>query len=399
MNDLKYNTHLIKVDSSAKLKEEMNKIGADNAGINVMLPKGEMLLIKVQRVPLEAANILKQELLSKNGEAVLHRGVSNLTEEVSDVLLMATKKQFIEVIKKLKVQPFGLKQIAKEIEDVLKMNERSNQEKVLDCRGIPLSIGEKTLVMGILNVTPDSFSDGGKFNDLEAAINQAKKMVEEGADIIDVGGESTRPGHQAVPLEEELKRVIPIIERLSQEISVPISIDTYKAEVAKRAIEAGAHIINDVWGFKRDPDMANVAAELEVPVILMHNREDRNYQSLMDDIIADLRESIDIAIKAGVKDDNIILDPGIGFAKTYEQNLVVMNRLDEIVALGYPVLLGTSRKSMIGLTLDLPVDQRLEGTAATVSIGIAKGCKIMRVHDVKEIKRVCKMMDAIIYIK
>ncbi|OEG00328.1 dihydropteroate synthase [Vulcanibacillus modesticaldus] len=377
----------------------MNKIGADNAGINVMLPKGEMLLIKVQRVPLEAANILKQELLSKNGEAVLHRGVSNLTEEVSDVLLMATKKQFIEVIKKLKVQPFGLKQIAKEIEDVLKMNERSNQEKVLDCRGIPLSIGEKTLVMGILNVTPDSFSDGGKFNDLEAAINQAKKMVEEGADIIDVGGESTRPGHQAVPLEEELKRVIPIIERLSQEISVPISIDTYKAEVAKRAIEAGAHIINDVWGFKRDPDMANVAAELEVPVILMHNREDRNYQSLMDDIIADLRESIDIAIKAGVKDDNIILDPGIGFAKTYEQNLVVMNRLDEIVALGYPVLLGTSRKSMIGLTLDLPVDQRLEGTAATVSIGIAKGCKIMRVHDVKEIKRVCKMMDAIIYIK
>ncbi|MCK5583810.1 MAG: dihydropteroate synthase, partial [Elusimicrobiales bacterium] len=218
-----------------------------------------------------------------------------------------------------------------------------------------------------------------------------------GADIIDIGGESTRPGHQSVSLNEELKRVIPLIEKLSQKIKVPISIDTYKAEVARKAIEAGAHIINDVWGFKRDHNMAGVAAELNVPVVLMHNRTNTSYKSLMGDIIADLRESVDIALKAGVKPGKIILDPGIGFAKDLQDNLTVMNRLEEIVALGYPVLLGTSRKSMIGSTLDLPVTERVEGTSATVALGISKGCKIIRVHDVKEIKRVCKMMDAMMH--
>lgn len=224
-------------------------------------------------------------------------------------------------------------------------------------------------------------------------------MIADGADIIDVGGESTRPGHQEISVEEELERVIPVIRALAKEIKVPISVDTYKAEVAQQAIEAGAHIINDVWGFKKDPNMAKVVAEYQVPVILMHNRMNMEYDSLMDDIIADLRESIQIAITAGVKADQIILDPGIGFAKTYQDNLQVMNRLDEIVALGYPVLLGTSRKSIIGNTLHLPVDERLEGTAATVAMGIVKGCKIMRVHDVKEMKRVCKMMDAMIYME
>ncbi|MFV9511707.1 dihydropteroate synthase [Tepidibacillus sp. LV47] len=399
MDRFYHNAHFLKTNQLNQLYQEFRKIGADEAGIRLMAPKAEMKVIKLQRVSLKAANLLKQEMLAKGGDAVLHRDVSTLKQEISDVILFGTKRQFWEIIRKLKVQPFGLKEIGEEILQLLKKEEESQKERILNCKGIPLPIGRQTLVMGILNVTPDSFSDGGKYNDLDRAIIHAKQMIEDGADIIDVGGESTRPGHQEVSLEEELKRVIPIIERLAKEISVPISVDTYKAEVAKKAIEAGAHIINDVWGFKKDKEMAKVAAELEVPVILMHNRFDMNYQSLMDDIIKDLRESIQLALKAGVKEENIILDPGIGFAKTYEQNLVVMNRLDEIVSLGYPVLLGTSRKSMIGLTLNLPVDDRVEGTAATVALGIAKGCKIVRVHDVKEMKRIAKMMDAMVYLQ
>ncbi len=390
------NIHMMKVNSTKQLKDEMRRIGADEVGINLMLPKGELLLIKVQNVSLKAANILKQEMLSRGGEAVLHKEVSMLTKEFSDVLLMGTKKQFLEVLGKLNLQPFGLKKTAEEIKNVIASKEEIKKARELDCKGIFLPMNKRTLIMGILNVTPDSFSDGGKYNNIDEAIVHAKQMVEAGADVIDIGGESTRPGHHSVSLEEELERVIPVIERLSKEISIPISIDTYKSKVAKRAIIAGAHMINDVWGFKKDPDMAKVAAEFHVPSILMHNREKANYNSLLDDIIFDLKESINIALSAGVKKENIILDPGIGFAKSYEDNLLVMNRLDEIVALGYPVLLGTSRKSMIGLTLDLPVNERMEGTAATITLGIMKGCKIIRVHDVKEMKRVAEMTDAMV---
>lgn len=395
---MKHNTHIVYPQNDKQLEEEMREIGADEAGIRLMAPKGEAMMIKVMNVSLKAANLIKQEMLSVGGEAVLHKEVSMLKKELSDVLLIGTRKQFLRIIQKFKVQPFGLKQIGKEIKEVITAKNKQYEERTLNCKGIPLFIGNQTLVMGILNVTPDSFSDGGQFNGIEKAVTQAKKMIKDGADIIDIGGESTRPGHKAVTTEEELERVLPVIRRLAQEISVPISIDTYKAEVAKQAIEAGAHIINDVWGFKKDPRIAEVAAELDVPVILMHNRTEAIYQSLMEDIISDLRESIDLAINSGVKASNIIIDPGIGFGKTYEHNLMVMNRLDEIAALGYPVLLGTSRKSMIGITLDLPVTERVEGTAATVAMGVLKGCKIMRVHDVKEIKRVCKMMDAMVYI-
>ncbi len=250
--------------------------------------------------------------------------------------------------------------------------------------------------MGILNATPDSFSDGGKYNQTEQAVLRAKELVEQGADILDIGGESTRPGASFVSVEEELERVVPIIAAISKEVNVPISIDTYKATVAKSAIEAGAHIINDVWGAKADPDMAKVAAEYGVPIILMHNRKERNYQQLIPDMISDLFESISIAKCAGVKEENIVLDPGIGFAKTFEDNLTVLNSLEHFSSLGYPVLLGTSRKSFIGRVLDLPAEERLEGTGATVCLGIQKGCQIVRVHDVKEISRMAKMMDAML---
>jgi dihydropteroate synthase len=263
----------------------------------------------------------------------------------------------------------------------------------MNCGEYVLDFSEKTYVMGILNVTPDSFSDGGHHNRIDQAVFHAKKMVEDGADIIDIGGESTRPGAAIVPVEEELERVIPVIEALKNEVDVPLSIDTYKAETAYEAMKAGAHIINDVWGAKKDPEMARVMAEANVPVILMHNRFDMAYQDFMADVIADLEQSIAIAVNAGVKDENIILDPGIGFVRTYEQNLETMRRLNEIVDMGYPVLLGTSRKSMIGKALDLPVEERMEGTGATVCLGIERGCSIVRVHDVKEISRMTKMMD------
>ena len=254
----------------------------------------------------------------------------------------------------------------------------------------------KTLIMGILNATPDSFSDGGKFNHIEKAIQHAKQMVEDGADIIDVGGESTRPGYATVEVEEEISRVVPVIKEISKIVNVPISIDTYKAETARQAILAGAHIINDIWGAKKDPEIADVAANYDVPIILMHNRENLDYQDFIRDVLNDLYESISIAKKAGVKDERIILDPGIGFAKDLKQNIEMMKNLDKLVGLGYPVLLGTSRKSMIGQVMNLPVDERMEATGATVCYGLEKGCQMMRVHDVKEISRMTKMMDVLV---
>jgi dihydropteroate synthase len=261
---------------------------------------------------------------------------------------------------------------------------------------LQLDFSKKTIIMGILNVTPDSFSDGGRYSSIDAAVDRAKNLIREGADIIDIGGESTRPGSSKVELHEELERTIPAIRALSTRVKVPISIDTYKAEVAKQAIEAGAHIINDIWGAKADSKMAEVAAHYQVPIILMHNRENKNYTHLMQDIVSDLMESISIAKFAGIQDEQIMLDPGIGFAKDFDDNIKVLQNLDQIVAMGYPVLLGTSRKTFIGKILDLPPSERMEGTGATVCLGIQKGCSIMRVHDVLQISRMAKVMDTLV---
>lgn len=274
---------------------------------------------------------------------------------------------------------------------------RKGRKTTIQCGSYTLDYERKTLIMGILNVTPDSFSDGGSYTYIEKAVQRAIEMVEQGADIIDVGGESTRPGYVQISVEEEINRVIPVIQALSKSVHVPISIDTYKAEVAKQAILAGAHIINDIWGAKADSNMAAVAAELQVPIVLMHNRNDRNYSDFfIRDVFNDLFESIALVKRAGVKDDMIILDPGIGFARDLEENLETMRNLDKIVSLGYPVLLGTSRKSLIGNVMNLPTSERMEGTGATVCYGIQKGCQIVRVHDVKEMARMAKMMDALL---
>jgi len=256
--------------------------------------------------------------------------------------------------------------------------------------------GERTYIMGILNVTPDSFSDGGRFVDICAAVAHAKKMAAEGADIIDIGGESTRPGAAPVPEEEEKKRVIPVIERLKDEIEVPISIDTYRSGTAEAAIKAGAAMINDVWGLKADAGMAGMAAFYGAPVCIMHNKAEACYGNLIEDITADLEQSLEIAEKSGIRRENIIIDPGIGFGKTLEHNLEVMRRLEDFKAMGYPLLLGASRKSMIGKVLDLPVEERLEGTLATTVIGIIKGADIIRVHDVLQNRRAALMTDRVV---
>lgn len=255
---------------------------------------------------------------------------------------------------------------------------------------------ERTYVMGILNITPDSFSDGGKYNQEQKAKERVSQMIREGADIIDVGGESTRPGFDIVSIEEEISRVVPIIKMIKENFDIPVSIDTYKSQTAKAAIEAGADIVNDIWGFKKDKDMAKVCAEAKVPCIIMHNREEIPYEDLIKDMKNDLIESINIALDGGVLRENIILDPGIGFAKTLEENLKAMNNIEKIKELGFPILLGTSRKSMIGLTLNLPKEERVEGTIATTVLGITKGCEFIRVHDVKENKRACVITDRIL---
>lgn len=276
-----------------------------------------------------------------------------------------------------------MKKIKKEIKDI----------KFLDKN---IKLGERTYIMGILNVTPDSFSDGGDFIDIHNAVNHAKEMIELGVDIIDVGGESSRPGHKNITEEEELKRVIPVIKRLSAETDAIISLDTIRSEVAEEAIKEGVHIINDIWGLQKDPNMAKVAAKYKIPVIIMHNQNGTDYNNIIEDIKEFFKRSVAIAKEAGISEDMIILDPGIGFGKTPEQNIMVMSKLDEIKSLGYPLLLGTSRKSMLGKILDLPPKERVEGTLATTILGIVQGVDIVRVHDVQENLRAAKVADAII---
>lgn len=250
--------------------------------------------------------------------------------------------------------------------------------------------------MGVLNLTPDSFSGDGLGQDVEAAMAQARRLVKEGVDILDVGGESTRPESSPTAVDEELRRVMPVIERLAAEVSVPVSIDTCKSEVARHALDAGARMINDVWGLRRDPELAQVAAEAGVPIVIVANQRETTYREIVPEVIDSLRKGMQLALDAGVAWENIIVDPGIGFGKTLEGNLELIRRLGELRSLERPILLGTSRKSMIGLVLDLPVDQRLEGTAATVALGIANGADMVRVHDVLPMVRVSRMTDAIV---
>lgn len=253
-----------------------------------------------------------------------------------------------------------------------------------------------TYVMGILNVTPDSFSDGGRYTEMDQALRHVEEMIGEGMDILDIGGESTRPGYTLLTDEEEISRAVPVIEKVKSEFNIPVSLDTYKSAVAEAGIRAGADMINDIWGLKYDDRLADVIARAQVPCCLMHNRKEPDYHNYMEDVLEDIRETIRIAHRAGISDENIMLDPGVGFGKTYENNLEIIGRLDRLKELGYPVLLGTSRKSVIGLTLDLPASERVEGTLVTTVYAVLKGASYVRVHDVKENVRAIRMAEAIL---
>lgn len=375
-------------------KREITRVGSDPGGWRWLAPKAVHRVLKISGLSPRQANIIKQEMLGKGGDAAVARGVIDCSAERSDVLVMGTVKQLEALIVKLKMQPFGLSALSDQIKEVLTSLE-GRKPFNLDCRGKTLPLGTRTLVMGILNVTPDSFSDGGQFFDPGRALDQALRMEEEGADIIDLGGESTRPGHQEITPEEEMQRIMPVLSRLVRELKIPVSVDTTKADVAARALEEGAHIINDQWALRRS-EMAAVAARYRSPLIIMHNQKGTEYSDLMGDMIRYFRESLAMAGEAGIDRSSIIIDPGIGFGKTVEQNLETMRRLRELDCLGLPVLLGTSRKSMIGKTLDLPANERVEGTAATVALGITYGADIVRVHDVKEMVRVARMTDAMV---
>jgi dihydropteroate synthase len=279
------------------------------------------------------------------------------------------------------------------------MGAQTSVPSPITIRGREFRWGSRTYVMGVVNVTPDSFSGDGLGLDAEAAVAQGRRFEEEGADILDVGGESTRPGFDSIPVEEELRRVVPVVRRLAAETALPVSVDTYKLEVAEAAIAAGAHMLNDIWGFRHEGDgerLARLAAANGLPTVVMHNQRGRPFHDVVDDLLAGFRESLRIAREAGVPEERLIIDPGFGFGWDEKQNLEMLRRLAELRVLGRPVLIGTSRKSTIGKVLDLPVEERLEGTAATVTIAIAHGADIVRVHDVKAMVRVARMTDAIV---
>jgi dihydropteroate synthase len=399
---MKYRMRILNLTTRDELIGEMKRLGADPAGIGLMFPKALTRPIRLSAVPCKIANLLKQELLSRGGDCAVSHGTLAHSVEATDVLMIGTERQYRKLIRKLKSQRFfGLPELSEELTACIRNYNRDRFSLTVGKRS--LDLGERTHVMGVINVTPDSFSDGGTFMDSDRAVQHARRLVEEGADIIDVGGESTRPGAGQVSEAEECDRVLPIVERLAREHDMVISVDTYKAGVARKAIAAGAHMINDISGLRFDPDMASVIAETGVPVVLMHIKgtprdmqRDPVYEDLMGEILGLLEESIGNALRAGIREDQIIIDPGIGFGKRLQDNLDILKNLGELRILGRPILLGTSRKSFIGTILDLPVEDRLEGTAATVCMGIMNGARIVRVHDVRQMVRVARMTDAVI---
>jgi len=378
---------------------EMGKVGVDPTGMKLMMGKTLHYNLKVEGITPRMANFLKQEMLSVGGDAALDKRGLDCSSLSTDALLMGTQKQFEKLFSKLEQYP-DLHPFGQSLKEILRNLSRAHY--TIRCRKRTFTLGKQTLLMGILNITPDSFSDGGLFFDKEKAIARGLKMVEEGADFIDIGGESTRPGSQPLGLDEELHRVIPVIEFLAREVDVPVSIDTYKSTVAKKAIEAGAQIINDISGLHLDSLLSQVAAKEDVPLVLMHIRgnpetmqKNIHYESLFSEIIQYLKDSIRRAESAGVDPEQIIIDPGIGFGKTVEDNLLILKNLKEFKILGKPLLLGTSRKSFIGKILNADVTERVEGSLSSIVVGVLNGAHIIRCHDVLQAKRAIAIADAV----
>ena len=377
---------LVQLHTEQQVRRQLEAIQVDPCGIKLMIDKALHINLLLEKVSCVAANILKQEMLALGGDAAVARGTVACSVEHTDVLLMGTRKQLAHLIVRLPRQPFGLKQLASELEALLGSVKTAPFLLGRSCR-LDMS---RPQVMGIINVTPDSFYDGGVCCDLDAVLRQAQRQVEEGADLFDVGGESTRPGTDLISADLELERVIPVVEALHQRFDLPVSVDTNKACVAEAALDHGAEFVNDISGLTFDSDMAKVVAGKKSGVFVMHTRggpdvmqKDTAYRDLLTEVIGSLRDSISLAQEAGIAAERISVDPGIGFGKSVSGNLELLRRLDEVAGLGYPVLIGTSRKSFIGAVLDQPEPaQRLFGSLASVALAAAKGARLFRVHDV-----------------
>ncbi len=420
----RHNPRLLRCDTPEALRAALAAVGANPEGISAMLPKGRIMLLRLDGVSATGAHIIKEHMLAWEADAALSAGAYRGAEPTTDVLLLGNERAVRGTLAALKEEALTeLRALADEAQVVLD-NALSPERGAMRIGRRNLVWGERTYVMGIVNVTPDSFSgDGliggagepsGSVSDavIAAAVAQALGFLEEGADILDVGGESTRPGGRPVDAEAEAARILPVIEALRRETDAPISVDTYKASVARQALDAGADMVNDVWGMAMDPELAPLVAQRDVPVVLMHNRskprdaaqEERlggryvgvRYTDLLGDVIRELGVLVEAAERAGVARERIIIDPGIGFGKTVEQNLRLLNHLDALRVLGLPILAGPSRKSFIGYTLDLPPEERVEGTAAAVAVAVVRGADIVRVHDVRTMARVARMADAIL---
>ncbi|MBI5032091.1 MAG: dihydropteroate synthase [Chloroflexi bacterium] len=411
-----YNLRVLQLSNKKILNAELEKIGADPALTLDRIAKSTLHAIKLEQIPPRVARFLYQELILEGGETVLPAHMDERVDAPVDILLLGTRYQLQHIAIRIRTQSeTELDLLADDLERVLDsfmLGARGS----LTVRNTQFDWGKRTYVMGILNVTPDSFSGDGVMASstdfIASAVAHAEELVAAGADILDIGGESTRPGSAPTTAEQEQQRVIPVIQALRDRIRVPISIDTYRAETARLALDSGADIVNDVWGLRMDAEMKNLVAQRGVPIVIMHNRSKPKdavqserlgsryvgveYNDLLADVIRELRAQVELGLDAGIAPEKIIVDPGIGFGKTVEQNIELLNRLSEFRALGYPILLGPSRKGFIGFTLDLPTDQRVEGTIATVVLGIERGADIVRVHDVKAVARAAKMTDAIV---
>lgn len=387
-----FQTRVLSDLNQDEIRDLLDHMGVDKRGVDIMAPKSEIVLVTAKNLDPRGANILKQEFLSAGGEVAVPWGALDLSQEESRVLMMGTPRQYERVKNKLKEQPFDLSVLAEEIGEAVDNHQSGNS--------LPWQ-NDGCDVMGVLNVTPDSFYDGGEYERVERAVEKGVSMSESGADIIDIGGESTRPGSERISIKEELERIIPIIERLDERVDSLISVDTYKPEVAEKAVEAGADLINDVFGLRKD-GMPEKISELEVPIVIMHMQgEPKNmqknihYENVIDEIYSYFDERIEIAKENGIDEDKIIIDPGIGFGKKLSHNLEIIDRLDEFRSLGNPILLGASRKSFLGNILDKSAEDRLYGSLAVAALAVEKGVSILRVHDPMETKDVIRTIEAL----
>ncbi len=391
------------------LAEELKRVGAQEPGREIMQSKGAFFPVRLEGLSCVAANALKQEMLARGGDCAVHRDCATLERDETTALLTGTRAQYDSLLAKLQEQSWGLPDVARQVQGLLwNLDVEPKPWKVGQ---YTLPLGKRTFIMGVINMTTDSFSGDALGDDVEAAVAQARRMAAEGADILDVGGESTRPGSEPVPWEEEIRRVVPLIKRLvaADGVALPISVDTRRASVAEAALDAGAHIINDITGLRDDPEIAEVVAKRDAGLVLMHiqgtpgtMQQHPHYDDLLGEVINYLRKGIDQAASAGVKKERIIVDPGIGFGKTTAHNLELIRRLGELRSLGCCILIGTSRKGFIGKILAEtrggeapPPAERVTGTGATLAISIANGANIVRVHDVAQAVEVCRVADAV----